>query len=595
LLSTSILLLPISNVYAVNRSSLIWGARSSGASEPDLYGATWRKTNNELGNQSATATDINTSFGYYGDYDGAHNYQGIGSLKSAILDNITYSQNNYPFTAVVDFDHGVGNDYPYSAFHYMIEDDNGTFIGPQNSSTWVKSNGVYDYEIFSHTGGYSYQSSVFFAFINTCYSANLTFQGQQTDGLPIGMPYAWTHRIVNWKGFENFTTSSHISMFGYEDGEHGADNGDYCYIGFPDGSAGLSQTSIQSGYTQTTYATWVQEFFSGALMFGHSVKDALDDASQSCFQMDFGETDLYKNFTANWPTWNSTDGWHDNLGYNSSLAVYGNGNMYLRAPELTVNAFDSNGNPVTASVYIDSQYVGTTGNSFRVSIPASHTVQVVTGSYTFRNFTGYTDFENPIGVIVYLDTTVTANYYANPPPQYKLTVSSGSGGSTSLSSGDHYYTPQKVAVTAYPDNYYVFDYWLYDSAQVYDNPINVPMSNDHTLQANFRLANPHWVTVNAYNQYYYTGSYLTVYVDGYPAGYTDGSGSFSISLPEGTHLIGVSSYVDDYYDNYCHFAYPEWTTHTLQYLYVDGNYYYSSDTYVSVTSDKTVEAWYYSG
>jgi hypothetical protein len=65
-------------------------------------------------------------------------------------------------------------------------------------------------------------------------------------------------------------------------------------------------------------------------------------------------------------------------------------------------------------------------------------------------------------------------------------------------------------------------------------------------------------------------------------------------LPEGTHLIAVAEYVDDYYDDTNHFQYPEMTTHTLQYYYFDGDYSYGSDIYVSVTSDKTVEAWYYS-
>jgi hypothetical protein len=414
--SSAVLLIPISTALATNKGVFIWGSRSSGGYDPDLPGI-WRKTGNELGNQSDTSEEIAEVFVNRG-YD-VYNYQGSGSLKANILDNITFSRNNYPASVVVDFDHGVGNNYPNSSFHYMFEDDTGTMIGnhtiagdPPNHP----ENGVYDYEIFSDTGGYSYQSKVFFAFINTCYSANLEKgQGQQTDGLPLGMPYAWTHRIVNWKGFENFTTSSHISMFGYEDGENGTDDGNYCYIGFPQGSAALALTSVQEGYTQTSYSSWMQNFFAYALVYDRSVKDALDDASQSCFQMDFGETDLYNNFTAKWPTWHGNETGWDNSSYtNCSLAVYGNGNIHIRPPELTVKAFDSNGSPVTGSVYIDGQYAGTTGNSFRVSIPASHTVQVISGSHTFRNFTGYSDFENPVSVSVYLDTTVTAKYYSNP-------------------------------------------------------------------------------------------------------------------------------------------------------------------------------------
>jgi hypothetical protein len=606
LLSSSVLLFSISAAYAVNRNALIWGSRSSGSNDPN--GAPWRKTSAELENQNEIAADIADLFSYYGNYSGAHNYQGPNSLKNEIQGNISYSQNNYPFTAVVDFDHGVGNNYPTPSdyFHFMLEDDIGTYESqyPIEDPNAIQ-NGVYDCEIFADTGGYSYQSNVNFAFISTCMSAalNYNFSDPQppvgggfypNNGPEVGMPFAWTHRIVVPKSTQGFNTSTYMSKFGYNE----SDDGNYCYIGFPYGSAALSQ-SVQSDYPNTIYAYWLDGFFREALLWGLSVHDALHQNSVSTFGMDFSQTDLYSCFNATWPMkrWNDTLNdyeWQNDTGTGSTMAVYGNSNIYLRAPELTVNAFDSDGNPIVANVYIDSQYVGTTGNSFRVALDEYHTVQVATGSYTFRNFTGYSDFENPVTVLVYLDKTVTANYYSNPPPQYTLSVSSGSGGSTSLSSGDHYYTPQKVAVTAYPDNDYVFDYWLLDSVSHSENPIDVPMSGDHTLQANFRSANPHWVTVNAYNQYYYVGSELPVYVDSQYAGETDYYGSFSVLLPEGTHLIAVAEYVDDYYDDTNHFQYPEMTTHTLQYYYFDGDYCYGSDIYVSVTSDETVEAWYYS-
>jgi hypothetical protein len=86
-----------------------------------------------------------------------------------------------------------------------------------------------------------------------------------------------------------------------------------------------------------------------------------------------------------------------------------------------------------------------------------------------------------------------------------------------------------------------------------------------------------------------------LYVNGQFAGYTDSNGVFSASLPEGNYDIGVVGYVDDYYDNYCHFDYPEWTTHTLQYYTYEGNQIYGGDVSVSLTSDKTVDAWYWSG
>ncbi len=63
-----------------------------------------------------------------------------------------------------------------------------------------------------------------------------------------------------------------------------------------------------------------------------TVNQALDHASNNRFGEDFDECDLYDvdGFTAIWPM--DTDGngiWEDTYGYNSHLAVYGNGNIRL--------------------------------------------------------------------------------------------------------------------------------------------------------------------------------------------------------------------------------------------------------------------------
>jgi hypothetical protein len=175
-----------------------------------------------------------------------------------------------------------------------------------------------------------------------------------------------------------------------------------------------------------------------------------------------------------------------------------------------VNAYDTNSTSVSAEVYIDDEYMGTTGSSFGV-LPGTHTVRVDTGSHMFHNFAGYAEFQNPIQVQVTSDKTVTANYYANPPPQYQLTISASQGGTTDPTSGDHLYTPQLVTVTAEPDSGYVFDYWLLDTVpyyvSCYEEPsITVPMSSNHTLQACFTPEPSHqWVSsIYGYGDFYYS-------------------------------------------------------------------------------------------
>ncbi|MDI9577879.1 MAG: hypothetical protein QM398_07085 [Thermoproteota archaeon] len=339
LLLTATMFFSISAVSAEpTRRALVWGSESTGAYDAGL-GSSTRKTQGEVNLQRQLSQYISDYFrndGYT-----ASNYQGTGSIKAQILNNITNSQQYYSKTAVIDFNHGVGNTFNFSGgtlneFHYMFEDNIGTWDGTQ----WNVQNGVYDNEIFPRTAN----GKAFFVFINTCLSAGINAtvgtyqldppqgmvndaQGQPTDRAR-GMPYAWTHRTVYWKGYQDFNTNNHISLFGYAGGANGADNGAFCYIGFPYGSAALDQT-VQEG-SAVKYWLWVQDFLYRALSFEITINQALDYASQNRYSRSFGETDLYTNFDAIWPMWNTeTQQWDDDGFPDSTMAVYGNGNIRL--------------------------------------------------------------------------------------------------------------------------------------------------------------------------------------------------------------------------------------------------------------------------
>ncbi len=555
LIVASALLLPLSEA-TINRNALIWGSRSSGSNND---GVPWRKTGAELTAQNYTADYIASRFSEYAEYSGCSNYQGPGSIATQMLGNISYTQTNYPFTAVVDFDHGVGTDLttPSHYYHFMCEDDTGTIVDPYwPGSINAPFNAIYDYQIYYATGGSSYQSNVNFAYISTCMSAALNNDdpywnppnnpslpqggGFYPDGTAVGMPFAWTHRIVRPQG-EGFNLQYHMSEYGYSD----PDAGNYCYLGFPEGSPALAQ-SVQSGYPFTNYSVWVRQFFAEALMWGCSVRDALDDASLTYFGLDFGDTNFTIGFEAIWPMYNGDD-WIDYTGP-GTLAVYGNSNMYLRGPELTVNAYDSYTNPVLASVYINGAYAGTTGSSFHVpmGLGVLTTVEVRSASYTFHKFTGYADFQNPITFSMGTsDVTITANYYANPPPQYDLYVSCGEGGSLNITSGHNYFYPQNVTVVATPAGGRYFDHWVLDENTYYGNPITVPMSSGHTLQAVFDPT--YATTVNAY-----------VTWDGYSYYYYD---STTIYKPAGSNYLSFGAYfvqAYNYYDSSTHYSDPDW-------------------------------------
>jgi len=327
LISSELLLVPISTVSAVEptRRATIWGSESTGAITTPP-GCSWRKTQAEISRQRSVALHISDYFkndGYT-----ASNYQGSNSLKYEIVGdashqgNISYNEQNYARVAVVDFDHGVyRTDYPQARPnepHYLFEDNVGSLIGSWPGQ--VNHNGaVYDMDIASDTT----LEKTFFALINTCLSANITWQGPN-NGQPQGMPYAWTHRTVVYRDAPGFTTALNMSDNGYTR----PDNGAFCYMGFRMGAAALDQT-VTGGYPK--YWEWVERFLYKALSFDISINQALDIASADIFSGDFDQTDLYNGFTAIWPMWDPSNGWHDTfLGHNQdTLAVYGNGNIHL--------------------------------------------------------------------------------------------------------------------------------------------------------------------------------------------------------------------------------------------------------------------------
>jgi len=194
----------------------------------------------------------------------------------------------------------------------MFEDNvgwNGDRYNPNHENL------VYDMDV-----AYETTDKTFFAWINTCLSANLTYQ-DNNGGKIQGMPYAWTHRQVRQKG-QGFSTNYHMSIDGYGDPDDGA----FCYIGFPWGSAALNQAVTGSS---AVYAQFVENFFWYALSFDISVNHALDEASFDNFgPYMFDNTPLATYFSAVWPMWNGQE-WVSTPWPGCKLVVYGNGNIHL--------------------------------------------------------------------------------------------------------------------------------------------------------------------------------------------------------------------------------------------------------------------------
>jgi hypothetical protein len=269
--------------------------------------------------------------------------------------------------AAVYFDHGVYT-IVNGELHYQLEDQRGTFTteichGPPPDHPEYA---IYDQEIYAQT---SYDTA-FFAFINTCMSANITgytYTDPYGNAYPAlagggfvnsthaqGMPFAWTHRRV-----ADNPAVNQMSSDGYGD----PDDGTVCYIGFSFGSAALNQPLRNSDYH---YYYWVYHFFYYALTADRTINEALDLASHDTFYYspDFDQSPLYDydGFTSIWPTYysdppESPPEWHEGRGYHSHMNVYGNGNIKLYEPVVYygLEISSSNGgstNPTGTQSYI---------------------------------------------------------------------------------------------------------------------------------------------------------------------------------------------------------------------------------------------------
>jgi len=91
----------------------------------------------------------------------------------------------------------------------------------------------------------------------------------------------------------------------------------------------------------------------------------------------------------------------------------------------------------------------------------------------------------------FFDSTLHPSYLSIPASSellhYDLTITTTTGGTTNPSPGTHaYITGTEATVTAIPEAGYSFDHWELDGIGIgSDNPVDVPMDNNHTLAAVF--------------------------------------------------------------------------------------------------------------
>ena len=297
--------LPLIETASASTAGVIWGSRSTGApNSPTSY--SWRKMDGEINKQASVQSYLSTNC-----FISANGYAGFPSIntnKGAIISQAKYLSANYDHVSVVDFDHGVigypgtvpSSTIPSNEAHYMFEDDYGTVVGSISSNYNDFSHGVFDVDIYDAFPA----GKVNFAFINTCYSANVWHLGQgfSSSGYPLSLPFAFTHRLTSY--IPSGSTATTMS----DDGYARPDAFPQCYIGYPSGSAALDQR-IPNNNAGPQWYEWVTFFYHKALNDNVSVNSALNWASGMQWSgKNFGTSYLRTGFNATWPMYKIVNG-----------------------------------------------------------------------------------------------------------------------------------------------------------------------------------------------------------------------------------------------------------------------------------------------
>jgi hypothetical protein len=254
------------------------------------------------------------------------------STVDNILGNASSSDQNYYRVAMFHFGHMAGNNTVYY-------DTTGDY--------------VWDSDVSSSTNG-----KHFFVMLWTC---------RQADESDDGMPVAWTQ-------------NSNMAADGYSQPDYGAN----CFIGFSLASPGISNAT--GSFKDFTYPAeyFIFKFYYYALVEQYSVNDALNIASGEFFNRNYEDSPLYNGFETWWP-YNPTFPDIDPGWYNGTMHVYGNGNLKLYQPQLTISAQDDYNNQLNPTFTIDGESVGM--GSVRVA-PGTHTFNVGSlAGHTFDHIT----------------------------------------------------------------------------------------------------------------------------------------------------------------------------------------------------------------
>jgi hypothetical protein len=379
---------------------------------------------------------------------------------------------------------------------------------------------------------------------------------RQADSPTSGMAVAWTHRT-------DFDSNGYGS---------GADSGRNCFIGFSGGSPGISDGSQSFlGYTYPA-KYFIQKFYYYMLdpQQRYSVSDALNIASGEFFGLNYEDSPLDNGYYTYWP-YNPTFPDINASWYPGAMHVYGNGNLKLYQPLVTLSA--NNGLSPTFTINGQSYSTG----SHRLQSPQYDVFTFNVGDVSGYHFNwllsnnGY--YPRPANFQIAQDRTITALY-----TQDYIHLLDGTGGYTDPSSGWYYGSGGRY-ITAYANSGYHFVEWRLNGNYLSSDPTVYANYGANTVLPVFDSDEPEYYSINirGWEDVYCTEIYPDIYLNG------DYYGTCEIqdTLEEGYYTFTA----DQYYDQFvCYYVvvtdggqWMEWGNSVQIYLSTDTtlDFYYT--------------------
>jgi hypothetical protein len=206
---------------------------------------------------------------------------------------------------------------------------------------------------------------------------------------------------------------------------------------------------------------------------------------------------VFDNWGASYTPWCWIAGPDVNIGWTHEYLLYNDFAVLAQNGQLVVNHLPLA--PTYGTLTISANAGGTTNpapGSYNVAEGSSVAVRAVpnSGYRLARWVLNGTDSGNAesISFIMSGNPTLQAVFEViPPPPTYTLFISAGSGGTTGPAPGAYQYGEGTIVnVAPIPDNGYRFANWTLDGQAITDNPINVTMNADHSLNAIFEALPP---------------------------------------------------------------------------------------------------------